>query len=71
VSPRRRDTPIVWLALSGAACLVERTTREKGAWDVLWEEPARGSGSGRRYDTADTREPGRSADEASQAAPQR
>jgi Protein of unknown function (DUF1360) len=71
VSPRRRDTPIVWLALSGAACLVERTTRERGAWDVLWEEPARGGASGRGSDTADAREPGRSADEAPQAATQR
>ena len=23
VAPRRRDTPLVWLALSGAACLLE------------------------------------------------
>jgi hypothetical protein len=26
VTPRRRDTPVVWLALSGAACLLERAT---------------------------------------------
>ena len=26
VSRRRRDTPLVWLALSGAACLLERAT---------------------------------------------
>jgi len=69
VSRRRRETPLVWLALSGAACLLERTTRERGAWDVLWEEPARGDGRGR--DTADAREPRRSADEAAQAAAQR
>jgi hypothetical protein len=60
VAPRRRDLPVAWLALSGAACLVERTTSppEKGAWDVLWEEPARGSGP----DAADAREPGRARD---------
>jgi len=28
VAPRRRDRPLVWLALSGAACLLERATRE-------------------------------------------
>jgi Protein of unknown function (DUF1360) len=69
VSRRRRETPLVWLALSGAACLVERTTRERGAWDVLWEEPARGDGRG--SDAADARKPGRSADEAAPAATQR
>ena len=60
VAPRRRDIPVAWLALSGAACLIERTTStpEKGAWDVLWEEPARGS----RPDAADAREPGRARD---------
>jgi hypothetical protein len=26
VTPRRRDTPLVWLALSGAACMLERAT---------------------------------------------
>src|SRR4051794_35376505 len=37
VARRPREAPVTWLALSGAACLVERTTssREKGAWDVL------------------------------------
>jgi Protein of unknown function (DUF1360) len=29
VARRRRDMPIVWLALSGAACLLERLTRLK------------------------------------------
>ena len=69
VGGRRRETPIVWLALSGAACLLERTTRERGAWDVLWEEPPRGGGRGR--DAADAREPRRSTDEAAPAATQR
>jgi hypothetical protein len=26
VTPRRRDAPLVWLALSGSACLLERAT---------------------------------------------
>ena len=45
-APRRRDVPLTWLALSGAACLLERTTSvpEKGAWNVLWEAPASGGG---------------------------
>ena len=28
VARRRREVPVVWLALSGAACLLERLTRE-------------------------------------------
>jgi hypothetical protein len=54
-APRRRDAPLTWLALSGAACLLERTTStpEKGAWNVLWEAPASGGGS----DAAEAREP--------------
>ena len=64
VGGRRRETPVVWLALSGAACLLERATREKGAWDVLWEEPA----GGRGRDTADAREPRRPSDPAAQTA---
>ena len=59
VARRRRDAPIAWLALSGAACLLQRTTspREEGGWNVLWQEPAVGSGSG--PDTPHAREPGR------------
>jgi Protein of unknown function (DUF1360) len=50
VSRRRRDAPAVWLALSGAACLLERATAERvapavasfetrGAIDeLLWQE---------------------------------
>jgi len=38
VTRRRRDTPLVWLALSGAACLLERATDStalpNGAEDV-------------------------------------
>ena len=54
-APRRRDVPLTLLALSGAACLLERTTSnpKKGAWNVLWEAPASGGGS----DAADAREP--------------
>jgi hypothetical protein len=54
-APRRRDVPLTWLALSGAACLLERTTSipEKGAWNVLWEAPASSGGS----DAAEAREP--------------
>lgn len=44
---RGRELPTAWLALSGAACLLE-----KGAPDVLWEEPARRVGP----DEADARE---------------
>jgi hypothetical protein len=56
VAGRRRDAPIVWLALSGAACLLQRTTspREEGGWNVLWQEPAVGRGP----DAPDAREPG-------------
>jgi hypothetical protein len=67
VGGRRRETPIAWLALSGAACLLERVTQERGAWDVLWEESA----GGRGIEAAHTREPGRSADAAAQAATRR
>jgi hypothetical protein len=37
VARRRREVPLTWLALSGAACLLERVT-EKGDIDVLWEQ---------------------------------
>jgi hypothetical protein len=52
---RRRDVPLTWLALSGAACLLERTNSipEKGAWNVLWEAPASGGGP----DAAEARKP--------------
>lgn len=38
VARRPRDAPLTWLALSGAACLLERATSEKGDLDVLWEQ---------------------------------
>jgi uncharacterized protein DUF1360 len=46
VSPRRRKTPLIWLALSGAACLLEQrsgeretSTEPKGGNDgLLWPE---------------------------------
>ena len=38
VSRRPRERPLTWLALSGAACLFERATTEKGDLDVLWEQ---------------------------------
>jgi len=38
VSRRPREAPLIWLALSGAACLLERATSEKGDLDVLWEQ---------------------------------
>jgi hypothetical protein len=48
VTGRRRDLPLVWLALSGTACLLERGTSEsapptierKGAGNgLLWQTP--------------------------------
>ena len=61
-APRRRDVPLTWLALSGAACLLERTAPipEKGAWNVLWEAPASSGGP----DAAEAREPGPAAETA-------
>lgn len=38
VARRRREAPLTWLALSAAACLLERATTEKGDLDVLWEQ---------------------------------
>lgn len=47
VTGRRRETAVTWVALSGAACLLERsTTREEGGWDVLREEPEGGRRGG-------------------------
>jgi Protein of unknown function (DUF1360) len=56
VARRLREMPLTWLALSGAACLLERVTREKGDVDVLWEEAEAGAESG---GAADAREPDR------------
>jgi hypothetical protein len=68
VSRRPRELPVTWLALSGAACLLEQATRERvhvppeeGVEDgLLWEE-AQGRRSGGE---ADPRKPGRHADAA-------
>jgi len=44
VARGRREAPLTWLALSGAACLLERATADrvpvemKGAPHVLWEQ---------------------------------
>lgn len=57
VSTRRRDVPLAALALSGAACLLERATG--GGDDELLREEAQAGGEGRE---ADAREPGRRAD---------
>jgi len=40
---RPREAPLTWLALSGAACLLERATTEKGDLDVLWEQAQEGA----------------------------
>jgi len=44
VARSRREAPLTWLALSGAACLLERATADhvpvesEGAPHVLWEQ---------------------------------
>ena len=35
---RRRELPLVWLALSGAACLVERVTERPEVASVTWPD---------------------------------
>jgi uncharacterized protein DUF1360 len=57
VARRPREAPLTWLALSGAACLLERVTAEKGGLDVLWEQAQAGADA--RSGEADPREPGR------------
>jgi len=56
VARRRREVPLTWLALSGAACLLERATTEKGDLDVLWEQAQEGATP--QFDDADARVPG-------------
>lgn len=51
VAPSRRDRALTWLALAGAACLLERATatagaapltvREGGGDELLWPQAAR------------------------------
>jgi Protein of unknown function (DUF1360) len=57
VARRPREAPLTWLAPSGAACLLERATAERGDLDVLWEQAQAGASAPRRE--ADAREPGR------------
>jgi Protein of unknown function (DUF1360) len=57
VARRPRDAPLTWLALSGAACLLERSTTEKGDLDVLWEQAQEDATPG--FGDADPRFPGR------------
>jgi Protein of unknown function (DUF1360) len=57
VARRPREAPLTWLALSGAACLLERATTEKGDLDVLWEQAQ--DGPAPRLDETDPRLSGR------------
>ena len=57
VTRRRRDLPLVALALSGAACLLERATTKGAGNELLREEAQAGVQGGE----ADAREPGRDA----------
>jgi hypothetical protein len=49
VAQRRRDWPLAWLAVAGAACLLERATgagstiKQEEEADVLWTEAERGA----------------------------
>lgn len=52
VARNRREAPLTWLALSGAACLLERAT-EKGDIDVLWEQAQEDEAP--RFDDTDPR----------------
>jgi Protein of unknown function (DUF1360) len=57
VARRPREAPLTWLALSGAACLLERATTEKGDLDVLWEQAQEDATP--RFDDTDPRLSGR------------
>lgn len=57
VARRARELPLAALALSGAACLLERATRGDDG-ELLWEEAQ----AGVQGVQADAREPGRGAD---------
>ncbi len=52
-----RERLLTWLALSGAACLLERATTEKGDLDVLWEQAQEDATP--RFDDTDPRLSGR------------
>jgi hypothetical protein len=57
VARRPREAPLTWLALSGAACLLERATTEKGDLDVLWEQAQEDTTP--QFGDTDARVPGR------------
>jgi hypothetical protein len=57
VTRRRKELPLAALALSGAACLLERVTKGGDDDELLWQEAEAGKGS-----TADAREPRRDPD---------
>jgi hypothetical protein len=57
VSRRPREAPLTWLALSGAACLLERATTDKGDLDVLWEQAQEDAAP--QFDDTDPRLAGR------------
>lgn len=67
VARRPRETPLAWLALSGAACLLERATAEKGDLDVLWEQTH--AGATPQFDDTDPRLSGRADREREAPAP--
>jgi len=58
VTRRRRQLPLVALALSGAACLLERMTTNGGNDELLWAQAQ----AGRQGGAADVGEPGIGAD---------
>ena len=57
VARRPREAPLTWLALSGAACLLEQATADKGDPDVLWEQAQEDAPS--QFDDTDPRLSGR------------
>lgn len=57
VSRRPRERLLTWLALSGASCLLEQATAEKGGSDVLWEQAQEDAAP--RLDDTDPRLAGR------------
>jgi hypothetical protein len=65
VAGRRREAPLVWLALSGAACLLERGTSERVTPTLDWKGVGNGvlwqgaEGAEAELDRTDDREPAR------------
>lgn len=62
-----REAPLTWLALSGAACLLEQATAKKGDLDVLWEQAQEDTTP--QFGHADARVPGRPDRERAAATP--